>query len=263
MRPKQVCITARGLDQDRIWMCVEAEPSPTDSGPAHTFISARKDPNLLQIQATPTNQGVRLERPGANPLHVSLPDHQSPVDPKSDLSVCIWGGVARAPAPCAKADAWVSNALGRPARLVYAGPSFHRPINPNIGTPSETLTFVDGGPILLVGQTSLDDLNSRLSDPVSLEHFRPNLVVGGSEPYAEDEWTQINIGPVQLIAGWPCARCVLVTRDPATGLQSPLREPLRTLATYRTRDQAINFGMNVRVKKGGVVKLGDPVQVFR
>ena len=45
-------------------------------------------------------------------------------------------------------------------------------------------------PYTLMTWNSLKDLNTRLSKPVSVENFRPNIVIEPEEnkPYTEDQW---------------------------------------------------------------------------
>ena len=84
--------------------------------------------------------------------------------------------------------------------------------------------------ICWLARGSLADLNGQLATPVSMRHFRPNLVIAGSGPYAEeDDWTVIRIGPVVFDVTKPCTRCVLTTVDPATGQRAADQEPLATL----------------------------------
>jgi uncharacterized protein len=89
--------------------------------------------------------------------------------------------------------------------------------------------------------------------------FRPNVVVAGAAPHAEDAWRRIRIGDVACDVVKPCARCVVTTIDPATALAGD--EPLRTLARYRRGRQGL-----VRPERdpsgAGVIALGDEVQVL-
>jgi hypothetical protein len=92
-----------------------------------------------------------------------------------------------------------------------------------------------------------------------MNRFRPNLVVAGGEPYAEDGWGRVEIGNVRLRVVKPCARCLVTTTDQATGERG--KEPLRTLATYRKVNGEVMFGQNVVHENTGRVRVGDPVMV--
>jgi uncharacterized protein YcbX len=117
------------------------------------------------------------------------------------------------------------------------------------------VSFADGMPYLIIGQSSLDELNSRLESPVPMNRFRPNLVFSGGEPFLEDQLRKIQIGSVPFQIVKPCARCVLTTVDQDTGEKG--KEPLKTLATYRTVNNKVMFGQNVVALGGGSVRIGD------
>jgi hypothetical protein len=119
--------------------------------------------------------------------------------------------------------------------------------------------FADGFPFLLISEESLGDLNSRLADPLPMNRFRPNLVVTGGEPYAEDGWGSIEIGGVRLRVVKPCDRCLVTTTDQATGERG--KEPLRTLATYRKVGNEVMFGQNVVHENTGRLRVGDVVTI--
>lgn len=94
-----------------------------------------------------------------------------------------------------------------------------------------------------------------------MNRFRPNLVVAGCAPYAEDGWSRLQIGEVRLRSAGPCARCVITTTNQETAERA--KEPLRTLATYR-RDAVepgdVNFGQNlIHETKSGRLRIGDVV----
>lgn len=74
--------------------------------------------------------------------------------------------------------------------------------------------------------------------------FRPNIVVTGCEPFAEDTWQSIRIGAVEFAVVKPCVRCVLTTTNQETAERGT--EPLQTLATYRNiPDKGVIFGQNL------------------
>ncbi|HEB67953.1 MAG TPA: MOSC domain-containing protein, partial [Gammaproteobacteria bacterium] len=109
---------------------------------------------------------------------------------------------------------------------------------------------------------SLADLNRRLAQPVPMRRFRPNLVIEGAEPYAEDTWTRLRIGEVEFEGVKNCSRCVFTTIDPETGTKSADGEPLKTLGTYRLGEGGIYFGQNLIPRSGGTLRVGDPVEIL-
>lgn len=124
------------------------------------------------------------------------------------------------------------------------------------------MAFADGFPLLLIGQASLDDLSQRVGQPLSMLRFRPNLVVTGSEAYAEDGWKRIRIGEVEFEVAKGCSRCILTTIDPQSGERNAQREPLATLKTYRERDGDVYFGQNLLPRGVGELQVGMTVEVL-
>jgi uncharacterized protein YcbX len=123
------------------------------------------------------------------------------------------------------------------------------------------VSFADGYPVLVIGQSSLDDLNTRLSEPVSMIRFRPNLVFEGGLPYDEDQWYEFTVGNLTFYGVKPCARCILTTVDPEKG-EIAGKEPIRTLSTYRKRNNKIFFGQNLMTNQTGTIKIGDEISVL-
>jgi uncharacterized protein YcbX len=123
------------------------------------------------------------------------------------------------------------------------------------------VSFADGAPVLLTSEESLADLNTRLEKLITMTRFRPNLVVRGDLPYAEDEWQAIGIGETRFDVGWACTRCILTTVDPETGQPCPDGEPLRTLKKYRRRDREVYFGQNLLPRRFGSIAIDMPLAI--
>jgi uncharacterized protein YcbX len=160
-----------------------------------------------------------------------------------------------------EAASWLSQLLGRAVRLVRTPPDHVRRVNPE-RTPVEAQTaFSDGYPLLVLSQRALDGLNAQLAAPIPIDRFRPNLVLGGCEPHAEDGWRRIRVGGIELVLVKPCDRCAVTTVDQETGERTG-GEPLRTLARYRRRDGAVWFGQNAVALGTGHLEVGAPVEVL-
>ncbi|MFI8609294.1 MOSC domain-containing protein [Pseudomonas sp. NPDC077649] len=239
-----------GLHGDRRWMVVEAE-----SG---RFITQRLLPQMSQLGALyDARGGLTLSAPGCADLAVALPD------PEQDLrGVTVWRDSLRVPDAGDAAADWLSALLGRACRLVQVPETRTRQVDTAYAQPGDRVAFADGFPLLLIGQASLDDLAARVGRPLSILRFRPNLVVTGSEAYAEDEWKRIRIGAVEFEVAKGCSRCILTTVDPQTGERSADREPLSTLKTYRERDGQVYFGQNLLPRGVGELQVGMPVEVL-
>jgi uncharacterized protein YcbX len=126
---------------------------------------------------------------------------------------------------------------------------------------SSQVSFADAYPLLLISEASLAGLNARLDTPVSMNRFRPNIVVKGCAAHEEDTWIEIVSGGVTLHMVKPCSRCVIPTIDPETGTKS--KEPTRTLATYRARDGKVMFGQNVIHEGIGMLNVGEEVKIVK
>lgn len=240
-------VLPRGLPWDRRWMLVDADG---------TFVTARKHPRLALVQTALEADHLEVRAPDMPPLAVPL------AAGGERLEVGIWRDRCPAVAVGEEADAWFSRYLGMPVRLVRMTDDIVRPVDPAYGRPGDEVSFADGYPVLLIGQASLDDLNTRLKKPVDMRRFRPNLVVTGAEPYAEDNWRRIRVGEVEFEGVKPCSRCIFTTVDPDTGEPDPRREPLATLGRYRSREGGVFLGRNLVPRSGGVIHVGDPVEVL-
>jgi uncharacterized protein YcbX len=237
-----------GLRHDRAFMVVDAE-----SG---LFLTQRDEPRLARFVPRLDGDALELAAPAAGRVRVPLEPQQAP-----RRTVQVWRYQGEALDQGDDAAALFSDVLGRKLRLVRVPAEHARRVNPE-RAPFEAFTsFTDGYPFLLVGRASLDDLNARLAAPLPIERFRPNLVVSGGEPYAEDGWRRIRVGALELLVVKPCDRCAITTVDPARGERQGV-EPLRTLARYRRSEGAVFFGQNAVHLASGRLEVGMPVTVL-
>ncbi|WP_249673031.1 MOSC domain-containing protein [Pseudomonas abieticivorans] len=239
-----------GLAGDRRWMLVEES-----SG---RFLTQRALPHMSQLSAACRGeQGLVLNGPGLPELNVAVPGPDAPL-----RGVTVWRDTLRVPDAGDAAAAWVTEFIGKPTRLVQVPTERARSTQSGYGLDTDKVGFADGFPILLIGQASLDDLSARVGWPLEMLRFRPNLVVEGSEAFAEDGWKRIRIGEVEFRVVKPCSRCILTTIDPQTGVRSEDREPLTTLKTYREQGGEIMFGQNLVNDGVGQVAVGMPVTIL-
>jgi uncharacterized protein len=239
----QAEVTRRGLARDRRWMIVD------ESG---AFMTQRDYPEMTHVRTALDGETLVLRHRERGELRLPVS-----FDAGARRDVQVWSSRVAAVAHD-EGSAWVSAALGRRCQLVYMPDDVERAVNPLRGRPGDVVSFADAYPFLLIGQGSLDDLNGRMSAPLPMTRFRPNLVVEGSTAFAEDGWPRVRVGAVTFRNVKPCDRCVLTTVDPETGTKGP--EPLRTLATYRAWDGAVWFGVNLIAENTGALRVGDPVE---
>ena len=239
--------TERGLKHDRRWMVVD---------PEGMFLSQREHPSMATIWTDVDGAELRLSAPDAGEVTVPLvPGDGAP------MKVQVWNSVCDAISVSRTADQWLCDALGMECRLVYMPDSTHRPSNPRYAGAGPLVSFADGYAYLAIGEASLADLNARLlakgHAALPMNRFRPNFVIAGSAPYAEDEWGEVRIGSAVLRGVKPCGRCQVTTTDQATGeVRGP--EPLATLSEYRDSPEfGLMFGMNMVTVTPGTLRVGD------
>jgi len=239
-----------GLAGDRRWMLVDEA-----SG---RFLTQRAVGKMSQLSALwNVAGGLTLSAPGHSPLDVALPGKDDTL-----RGVTIWSDTLRVPDAGDEAAAWLSGFIGKPTRLVHVPLERARLTEAGYGKEEDRVAFADGFPLLLIGQASLDDLSQKVGRELEMLRFRPNLVIEGSDAFAEDGWKRIRIGDVEFRLVKPCSRCILTTLDPQTGERSADREPLTTLKTYREQDGDVMFGQNLVNDGQGVLEVGMPVTVL-
>jgi uncharacterized protein len=260
-----------GLAGDRRWALVD------DAG---NVVTAREAHELLRLTAHVVDEEtIRiLDRADGASIPVDTPLGLPPVP--VDVSRLPFAAPADA-----DVNDWLSERMGRTLRLVWEEDPTLRPISgARGGMPGEFLSLADAGPLLLVSRTSLEQLDSWIaadagqpdvaeidpadisdasatvapSGPLDVRRFRPNVVIDGDEPFAEDGWPGVRIGDVEFRTTMVCDRCVMTTIDPDTLAGG--KEPIRTLARHRRWEGKTWFGTRlVRVGGGDRIRVGDPV----
>lgn len=240
-------IEARGLKYDRRFMLVDEEG---------LFISQRSFPKLTQCKITLQDHGFFLSEPNAV-AGIFLPLECS----GSTMQVKVWEDVCEAVVCAQPINDWFSNFLGISCKLVYMHNESQRFIDATYNPGNSLVSFADGFPFLLLGQSSLDDINARLSIPVNMDRFRPNLVFTGAAAFEEDSFYEFNIGALSFVAAKPCARCGVPNINQETGVIE--KEPNHILSTFRKFNNKILVGQNVYSKaKEGTLKIGDRIEVI-
>lgn len=158
-----------------------------------------------------------------------------------------------------KLSQWFTTQLGMNCRLVSFQEADARPVDKKYHVNDENVSLADAYPFLIIGQSSLDDLNSRLEIKVPMNRFRPNFVYTGGNAFEEDSWRNFTIGSNRFVGVKPCARCVLTTVNQDTAEKGI--EPLYTLSTYRKKETKVLFGQNVVAIDHSVVKVGDKISI--
>lgn len=267
-------LTLTGLTFDRHWMVV------TESG---RFISQREKgaQKLSLVRAVLLDEGVELFAPDKPSLMVPF-ESSDPRKMRVELHGDFYEGIDAGD----DAARWFSEFLpswkGESFRLVYFPSDSVRSTKDHYTQLDSAVTeFADGYAVLIANEESLADLNPRLeaagADPVQMNVFRPNLVIGGSAAWAEDNLKQIQIGDAILEVVKPCARCPItgVTQELGSFSKSP-QEPRKTLKSFHAGKHLVAkfpnleeklldepmFGQNAVVVRPGTVTVGDEIRVL-
>lgn len=233
-----------GLVHDRRWMLVDE---------ADVFLSQRELPKMSLIKPEINEDRLRVNAPDMTTLEV-------PFEPRNDSRTLarVFGDLVEVVAAEDEANRWFSEFLGIHCRLVRMPESSIRRVDPDYARPEDLVALADGFPFLLISEASLEELNSRLEEPLPMNRFRPNLVVRGIEPFIEDGWKNIRIGEMAFRVAKPCARCAITTVEQTTGEKG--KEPLTTLATFRKINGKVMFGQNLIHETPGSLHVGDGVE---
>ncbi len=248
LSPHDANLVDRGLEHDRRWMLVDHDGK---------FVTQRQVPRMALLTTGIEDNELTLDFPGQPSFRCSLYTEH-----KNLMTVRVWDDELDAASPFPAADQWLSQALGTEVHFVLMTDESNRQVDLNYAHPGDITSFSDGFPLLLIAQASLDDLNSRLTSPVPMLRFRPNLVVEGCDAYAEDSWKRIRIGDIEFDVVKPCSRCVIPSIDIQTGTRAADTEPLRTLASYRRREGKVYFGQNLVHRGRGKISVGDNVEIL-
>lgn len=230
-------VMERGLEHDRRFMLVD---------PDGNLVTARQQAKLLTVSSRMESELFIFNAPKMSELRVPL----QPDGP--ELQVRVWFDWMLALNVGVEAGEWFSDLFSSSLRLVWMPDRSARQMNPEFG-PSR-LSFADGNPLHLIQESSLSDLEGRVGTPLGVERFRPNLVVRGTDAYSEDGWSKLRLGSLELKVHEPCARCMMLNLEPATG--SIGVEPLRTLAGYRRQEKKVLFGQHLHALNLGELRVG-------
>ena len=242
-------LAARGFEDDRRWMLID-ENGRFISQRQHAHLArwqARTEADDLVLDHLDTGQQLRISaaRADEGPLvEVEVWDDR--------LSACLVESVS---------PEELHEALGISCRLVYMSEDSNRPLDPRYAQGEEWVSFADGYPYLVANQASLEALAAEVGEELTMQRFRPNIVLEGAPAFAEDNWKSLQIGEQTFRLPKPCARCVVITIDPETTVKNP--RVFATLAEMHSQEKKVIFGMNAcwEGKGAGQLEVGDFVSV--
>ncbi|NJM25963.1 MAG: MOSC domain-containing protein [Bacteroidia bacterium] len=248
IRLKKSALLPKGLQYDRRWMLTDINGR---------FLTQREHHRLALFKTSFSADGQALIITFEND-NITIP-LQPPTDGQLLHTVQIWDDYVQALEVGDSFSRWFSQRLQSDAKLVYFPEPELRPVDNEYQVNRDHVSLADAFPYLVIGQSSLDDLNSRLDQKLPMNRFRPNFVVAGSQPFEEDTWLTVQIGSCKFAAVKTCSRCIIPTINQDTAERNA--EPLKTLTTFRNFNHKIKFGMNLILLSGTEVHEGDAVVV--
>ncbi|MEJ0106327.1 MAG: MOSC N-terminal beta barrel domain-containing protein [Bacteroidota bacterium] len=243
-------LTDRGFKYDRRWMLVNMN---------NEFLTQREFSQMALLQTSITKDGIQVHRKNNPNERVHIPFEN---EAKEKLTVKIWDDYCDAIFVNNELDQWFSEMLNIKCRLVHMPGDSLRKVDQRYALHNDDITsFSDAYPVLIIAKESLQDLNSRLEGPLPMNRFRPNIVIEDCEPYEEDVMQHVQINGINFYGVKLCARCVMTTIDQDSAAKN--KEPLKTLFTYRKRNNNVYFGQNILYEGRGTIKTGDELKIIK
>ena len=241
-------VTHRGFEYDRRWMLVD------DS---NLFISQREVPQMALMAIEISTDGLQVTYASKKSSFIVPFEPQT----KEFINVTIWDDTCIGQLVSKEANEWFSEMLKINCRLVYMPDETQRITDQKYAPANSITSFSDAYPFLIIGQASLDDLNNRLDHAIPMNRFRPNIVFTGGEPFVEDLMHTMSINDILFYGVKLCARCPIPTIDQATAIRG--KEPLKTLARYRLKNNKVLFGQNLVHEGLGEIIVRDTIEVLK
>ena len=238
-------LTERGLKHDRRWMLVNEE---------NHFLTIRQHPEFLYFDlGQESEEFVITHRIKKTSLKIPFE-----ISSGNKVEVKIWDDMVEAIEADNKYAEWFTEQVGYRCKLVYLPDNAPRRVQPDWVKNEHHVSFADAYPYLIVGESTLTDLNLKLEEKITMQRFRPNLVFTGGKAYEEYIWKDIAIGDGLMQCIKPCTRCIVTTMNPETAEVG--KEPLKTLFKQKINDKMV-FGENAIAINSAEIKVGDVIVI--
>lgn len=231
---KSLQLTKQGPLLDRQWMLVDDK---------NQMITQRTMPELARIGLSIEDESrIELTRDGQLITDFGLDETEE------KFTVKVW----KDEVPALEVSHDVSNDLSalleKKVKLVKMAPECER-----------RGRFADSMPLLVISEESLKGLEERSKTSLSIVRFRPNVVVKGCVPHAEDSWGRFQIGSLSFTATKACIRCRITQTHPLTG--EVAEEPMKTMLTYRRVEKGVAFGYYYSNDQVGEIQVGQNLSI--
>ncbi len=240
-------IDDRGFEYDRRWMLIDEN---------NKFISQRTVPELALILTQLEDDKILLSHRVKKEfsLEFQINEHTDKL-----VKVQIFDDFTDGYLLDDKINSSLSELLNRNVRMVFMADDIKRFADNKYAKNNELVSYADGFPFLLLGEESLKELNGKLSKPVDINRFRPNIVFNGGHPFIEDDLKEIKINGINFKVVKPCSRCVITTIDQSTAIMD--NEPLVKLSEFRRVGNKVMFGQNLLHTSPGIIHIGDKIEI--
>lgn len=243
-------IEKRGLQYDRRWMLVDENGQ---------FLTQRKHRKMALLQVKLVENGLQVTHKTEAIPSLFIPFDNEPLE---YLKVQVWNDECDAYTINNDINHWFSKVLDINCKLVYMPNDSLRQVDLKYASEGDITSFSDAYPILIIGQSALDNLNQKLEKPIPMNRFRPNLVFTGGKPNEEDNWKKFTIGKATFLGMKPCTRCIMTTINQENGKSGS--EPLKTMATYRKIGNKILFGQClIAAAVGKTIAVGNLIKILK
>ena len=231
-----------GFENDRRWMLIDAD---------NQMLTQRE--HRIMSQFYPQISAGKISITFQDQKHeFSIDEHL-----ENSLEVNVWDDKSEVIEVNHLTSKWFSKHLGFECKLVKIIKIGDRKHESSKLKETFNVSLADGYPYLMIGSQSLDFLNEKLADKITILRFRPNIVISSQNPHEEDDFTTFKIGEVQFKNVKPCGRCIMVNNDPDNGKLK--KEPLKTLSKYRVVNNSVLFGTNIVSLNSGIINVGDEI----
>ena len=231
-----------GFENDRRWMLIDAD---------NQMITQREHRIMSQFYPQISDGKISITFKDQK--------HEFSIDENLEnaIKVNVWDDKSEVVEVNQTTSKWFSEQLGFECKLVKIIKNGDRKHESSRLKETFNVSLADGYPYLLIGTESLDFLNDKLDEKITIKRFRPNIVISTQKEHEEDDFDTFKIGEVQFKNIKPCGRCIMVNNDPANGRLK--KEPLKTLSKYRNVNNSVLFGTNIVSLNSGVISVGDEV----